>query len=101
MKTKRMIVNFLSDTIPLMIVAILGIFKLKLFLQVLGDETLGLYQLCQQIMVYVAIVDGGVAVSVTVTEDPVQTKTTVSEICLPSFERMDETYTIKAYAVSY
>ena len=49
----------------------------------------------------VAIVDGGVAVSVTVTEDPVQTKTTVSEICLPSFERMDETYTIKAYAVSY
>ena len=28
----------------------------------------------------VAIVDGGVAVSVTVTEDPVQTKTTVSEI---------------------
>jgi hypothetical protein len=49
----------------------------------------------------VAIVDGGVAVSVTVTEDPVQTKTTVSEICLPSFERMDETYTLKVGAVSY
>ena len=49
----------------------------------------------------VAIVDGGVAVSVTVTEDPVQTKTTVSEICLQSFERMDETYTLKVGAVSY
>ena len=49
----------------------------------------------------VSIVDGGVAISVTVTEDPVQTKTTVSEICLPSFERMDETYTLKVGAVSY
>ena len=49
----------------------------------------------------VAIVDGGVAVSVTVTEDPVQTKTTVSEICLPSFERISETYTLKVGPVSY
>ena len=49
----------------------------------------------------VTVVDGGVAVSITVTEDPVQTKTTVSEICLPSFERMDETYTIKVGAVTY
>ena len=49
----------------------------------------------------VTVVDGGVAVSITVTEDPVQTKTTVSEICLPSFERMDETYTLKVGAVSY
>ena len=49
----------------------------------------------------VAIVDGGVAVSVTVTEDPVQSKTTVSEICLPSFERMDETYTLKVGTVAY
>jgi hypothetical protein len=49
----------------------------------------------------VTVVDGGVAVSITVTEDPVQTKTTVSEICLPSFERMQETYTLKVGAVSY
>ena len=49
----------------------------------------------------VTVVDGGVAVSITVTEDPVQTKTTVSEICLPSFERMDETFTLKVGAVSY
>ena len=42
-----------------------------------------------------AIVDGGIAVTVSVSEDPVQTKTTVSEICLPSFERISETYTMK------
>lgn len=43
------------------------------------------------------IVNTGVAVTVTTTSDPVQTKTTASEILLPSFERMMETYTIKAY----
>ena len=44
-----------------------------------------------------ALVNTGVAVTVTTTSDPVHTKTTVSEIVLPSFERMDETYVIKAY----
>ena len=38
----------------------------------------------------VSIVNTGVAVTVTTTSDPVNTKTTVSEIVLPSFERMDE-----------
>lgn len=41
--------------------------------------------------------DTGIAVMVTTTHDPEQTKTTVSEIVLPSFERMDETYQIKCY----
>lgn len=45
----------------------------------------------------VSIVSNGVAITVTVTTDPVNTKTTVSEIVLPSFERMAETYVIKAY----
>lgn len=40
----------------------------------------------------VSIVNTGVAVSVTTTSDPVNTKTTASEIVLPSFERMDECY---------
>lgn len=44
-----------------------------------------------------AIVNTGVAVTVTNSSDPVQTKTTVSEIVLPSYERMDETFVIKAY----
>ena len=43
----------------------------------------------------VTIVDTGVAVAVETKFDPVQTLTKVSEIVLPSFERMDETYMIK------
>lgn len=61
MKTKKTAINFITDTIPLLIVSLLGIFKFKLFIQVLGNETLGLYQLFSQIMVYVALVDGGLS----------------------------------------
>lgn len=45
----------------------------------------------------VSIVNTGVAVAVTTTSDPVHTKTTASEIVLPSYERMDSTYVIKCY----
>lgn len=38
----------------------------------------------------VSIVNTGVAVAVTTTNDPVNTKTTVSEIVLPSFERLED-----------
>ncbi len=64
MRTKRTFLNFISEIIPLIIVSLLGIFKLKVFIQVLGDETLGLYQLFSQIMVYVALVDGGLSSAV-------------------------------------
>lgn len=43
----------------------------------------------------VSIVNTGVAVTVTTTTDPVNTKTTVSEIVLPSFERLNECYAIE------
>lgn len=45
----------------------------------------------------VSIVGTGVAVAVRSTHDPDHTKTTVSEIVLPSFERMNQIYVIKAY----
>lgn len=45
----------------------------------------------------VSLVDTGVAVSVVITDDPDQTKTTASEIVLPSFERMRSTYQIACY----
>lgn len=64
MKTKKTFLNLISEVIPLIIISFLGIFKLKIFIQVLGDETLGLYQLFTQIMVYVAIVDGGLSSAV-------------------------------------
>lgn len=43
----------------------------------------------------VSIVNTGVSVTVTTTSDPVNTKTTVSEIVLPSFERQDECYALE------
>lgn len=43
----------------------------------------------------VSIVNTGVAVAVTITSDPVNTKTTASEIVLPSFQRMDECYALQ------
>ena len=49
----------------------------------------------------VAIVDTGIAVTKVVKEDPVQTLTKVSEVLLPSFERMYETYMIKVDTVAY
>ena len=43
----------------------------------------------------VSIVNTGVAVAVTITDNPVNTITTVSEIVLPSFERMNECYALE------
>ena len=43
----------------------------------------------------VAIVNTGVAVTQTITSDPVNTKVTVSEIVLPSFERANDCYAIE------
>lgn len=43
----------------------------------------------------VAVVNTGVAVTVHVNVNPVNTETIVSEIVLPSYERMNETYVIK------
>lgn len=64
MKTKKFIYNFLTDIIPLIIISFLGIYKVKFFIQFLGNETLGLYQLFSQIMIYVALVDGGLSSAV-------------------------------------
>ncbi|MGN1399858.1 MAG: lipopolysaccharide biosynthesis protein [Erysipelotrichaceae bacterium] len=64
MKLKKVLMNFFSDVVPLLVIAILGIFKSKLFIKVLGTETLGLYNLFSQVMVYVAVVDGGLSSAV-------------------------------------
>ena len=60
-KTKKTVLNLVTDVIPLLIVSLLGIFKVKLFIQYLGNETMGLYNLFSNIMVYVSLVDGGIS----------------------------------------
>ena len=64
MKTKKTALNIITDVIPLLIVSLLGIFKVKLFINNLGDETFGLYNLFSNIMIYVSLVDGGLASAV-------------------------------------
>lgn len=51
---------------------------------------------------YDCTVVDGIAITVTNSVDPVQTKTIVSEIVLPSFERLEETFMLKvASSVTY
>ena len=60
MRTKKAIINFITDALPQIIILILGFFKVKLFLKFLGDDNLGLYQLYGQIVTYLTLVEGGV-----------------------------------------
>lgn len=61
MNNKRNIFNFLSDFLPQILIALLGIFKIKIFLQYLGNNTLGLYQLYSQLFSYLAIIEIGIS----------------------------------------
>ena len=63
-KTKKTVLNLITDVVPLLIISILGIFKFKLFIEYLGQETMGLYNLFSNIMIYVALVDGGLSSAV-------------------------------------
>ena len=56
--------NLITDILPMLLISFLGIFKFKLFVQVLGQETQGMYQLFTQIMFYISIVDGGLGSAV-------------------------------------
>ncbi len=64
MRTKRVLINLITDVFPMLLISFLGIFKFKLFVQVLGQEIQGMYQLFTQIMFYISIVDGGLGSAV-------------------------------------
>ena len=59
MRTKKAILNYITELVPQVIIAFIGIFKVKLFLQILGENTSGLYQVYTQFLSYMTIVDGG------------------------------------------
>ncbi len=56
-----MIKNFITDFFPQIIIMIIALFKSKIMLQYLGQETLGLYQLFAQVITYLALAEGGLA----------------------------------------
>ena len=60
MRTKSTILNFITDAFPQVLILILGLFKTKFFIQILGSSQLGLYQLYGQIVAYLVLVEGGV-----------------------------------------
>lgn len=60
MRTKRAIINFITDALPQIIILLLGIVKIKLFIDILGEAKLGLYQLYNQIVAYLVLVEGGI-----------------------------------------
>lgn len=59
MRTKRTLLNFITDIVPMVIIALIGAFKIRLFLANLGQETLGAYQLFAQIFMYLTLVEAG------------------------------------------
>ena len=60
MRTKKAIINFITDALPQVIILLLGIVKIKLFINILGQTKLGLYQLYGQIVAYLVLVEGGI-----------------------------------------
>ncbi|MGN1330297.1 MAG: lipopolysaccharide biosynthesis protein [Clostridia bacterium] len=60
MRTKSTIINFITDAFPQVLILLLGLFKTKFFIQILGESQLGLYQLYGQIIAYLVLVEGGV-----------------------------------------
>lgn len=60
MRTKNTIINFLTDAVPQIIILLIGFFKIKIFIKLLGNEQVGLYQLYGQIMAYLVLIEGGV-----------------------------------------
>lgn len=60
MRTKSTILNFITDAFPQVLILVLGLFKTKFFIQILGSSQLGLYQLYGQIVSYLVLIEGGV-----------------------------------------
>ena len=55
MRTKKTARNLIISTILTSLVALIGLFKIKVFLAELGDEATGIYQLFTQIFSYISL----------------------------------------------
>ena len=63
MRTQKTARNLIISTILTTMVALIGLFKIKVFLAQLGDEATGIYQLFTQIFSYISLVDAGLTSS--------------------------------------
>lgn len=59
MRSKKAIINYLTETIPEILIMFLGFFRIKFFLQYLGEDVLGLYQMYGQFFAYINLTEAG------------------------------------------
>jgi O-antigen/teichoic acid export membrane protein len=64
MRTKKSILNFLTDAIPFIILGVLGFIKIRLFIDVFGVEVNSLVQLATQVFAYLALAEAGFGTAV-------------------------------------
>ena len=65
MRTKKGIINLVSNITSLLIISFGKIFLTKLFIEKLGSDINGLYQLFGQIVAYLNLAEGGVGTALT------------------------------------
>lgn len=63
MRTQKTAKNLIVSTVLTTIIALIGLVKIKVFLNYLGDEATGIYQLFNQILSYISLVDAGLTSS--------------------------------------
>lgn len=59
MRTKKAALNFIYDAFPQIVISLIGFFRIKLMLDVMGNDTLGIYQLFGQLLAYVSFAELG------------------------------------------
>lgn len=64
MRIKNVLKNLISEMLPQIIIAFLGIYRSKIFLEYLGTDVVGLYNLFVQILGYLSLVEGGLGTAV-------------------------------------
>ena len=63
MRTEKTVKNLVISTLLTTIIALIGLIKIKVFLNYMGDEATGIYQLFNQILSYISLVDAGLTSS--------------------------------------
>ena len=64
MRIKNVFKNLISEMLPQIMIAFLGIYRSKVFLTYLGTDVVGLYNLFAQILGYLSLVEGGLGTAV-------------------------------------
>lgn len=64
MRTKKVILNFVYDALPQLIISLLGFLRFRFILTNIGEDVLGVYQLFGQLLAYITFVDFGLTSAV-------------------------------------